>query len=143
MPPGHIVEHLTRILTAENVPFEPSALRHLAKAANGSMRDALSLLDQAIAHGAGKVEEEQVTHMLGTVGDDHLYAAFDALLAGDADALLGVADTMAMRSLSFDAALQSLAALLHRIAVLQFAPTAIADEVERARLQPYADGFDA
>ena len=143
MPPGHIVEHLTRILEAEAVPFEAPALRHLAKAAHGSMRDALSLLDQAIAHGAGKVEEEQVTHMLGTVGDDHLYAVFDALLAGDADALLAVADAMATRSLSFDAALQSLASLLHRIAVLQFAPAAIADEAERARLQPYADGFDA
>ncbi|THF59285.1 DNA polymerase III subunit gamma/tau [Pseudothauera rhizosphaerae] len=143
MPPGHIVDHLTRILQAEGVPFEAPALRHLAKAAHGSMRDALSLLDQAIAHGAGKVEEEQVTHMLGTVGDDHLYAVFDALLAGDVDALLAVADGMAARSLSFEAALQSLASLLHRIAVLQFAPAAIVDDTERARLQPYADGFDA
>src|SRR5574337_1245671 len=90
MPPGHIVEHLSRILEAEAVPFEPPALRHLAKAANGSMRDALSLLDQAIAHGSGKVEEEQVTHMLGTVGDDHLYAVLDALAAGDVTALLAV-----------------------------------------------------
>ncbi|THF61787.1 DNA polymerase III subunit gamma/tau, partial [Pseudothauera nasutitermitis] len=143
MPPGHIVDHLTRILQAEAVPFEAPALRHLAKAASGSMRDALSLLDQAIAHGAGKVEEEQVTHMLGTVGDDHLYAVFDALHANDVEALLAVADNMATRSLSFDAALQALSALLHRVAVLQFAPGAIADEAERARLQPYADAFDA
>ncbi|MCK2125966.1 DNA polymerase III subunit gamma/tau [Thauera aromatica] len=143
MPPGHIVDHLGRILEAEAVPFEPGALRHLAKAAAGSMRDALSLLDQAIAHGAGQVGEEQVAHMLGTVGDDHLYAVLDALAAADVPALLAVADGMEARSLSFDAALQTLATLLHRIALAQFAPAAIADEAERARVAGYAAGFDA
>ena len=143
MPAAHIVDHLGRILEAEQVPFEPTALRHLAKAAGGSMRDALSLLDQAIAHGAGRVEEAQVTGMLGAVGDDHLYAVFDALLAGDVDALMTLVDAMALRSLSFDAALQALAALVHRIALLQMAPAALADAGERARLQAYADGFDA
>lgn len=143
MPQGHIVEHLARILEAEAVPFEPGALRHVAKAANGSMRDALSLLDQAIAHGSGKVEEEQVTHMLGTVGDDHLFAVLDALAAGDVAAMLAVADGMEARSLSFDAALQALASLLHRVALVQFAPAAIADEADRQRLAPYAEAFDA
>jgi DNA polymerase-3 subunit gamma/tau len=74
MPQGHIVEHLSRVLEAEQVPFEPAALRHIAKGAAGSMRDALSLLDQAIAHGAGRVEEAGVRDMLGTVGEDHLFA---------------------------------------------------------------------
>ncbi len=143
MPQGHIVDHLTRILEAEAIPFEAGALRHLAKAAGGSMRDALSLLDQAIAHGAGKVEEEQVTHMLGTVGEDHLYAVLDGLAAADVPALLAVADGMEARSLSFDAALQSLATLVHRIALAQYAPTAIADEAERARIAAYAESFDA
>ncbi|WP_068636077.1 DNA polymerase III subunit gamma/tau [Thauera butanivorans] len=143
MPPGHIVDHLTRILQAEAVPFEPGALRHLAKAASGSMRDALSLLDQSIAHGAGKVEEEQVTHMLGTVGDDHLYAVLDALAAGSVAGLVAVADGMEARSLSFDAALQSLASLFHRIALAQHAPEAITDEVERARIVAYVAAFDA
>ncbi|TAH52648.1 MAG: DNA polymerase III subunit gamma/tau [Betaproteobacteria bacterium] len=143
MPQGHIVDHLTRILQAEEVPFEPGALRHLAKAAAGSMRDALSLLDQAIAHGAGRVEEEQVTHMLGTVGDDHLYAVLDALAAGDVPAMLAVADGMEARSLSFDAALQALATLLHRIALAQFAPSAIVDDAERARIERYVGLFDA
>ncbi|AVR87965.1 DNA polymerase III subunits gamma and tau [Thauera aromatica K172] len=143
MPPGHIVDHLGRILEAEDVPFEPGALRHLAKAAAGSMRDALSLLDQAIAHGAGQVGEEQVAHMLGTVGDDHLYAVLDALAAADVPALLAVADGMEARSLSFDAALQTLATLLHRIALAQFAPAAIVDEAERTRVAGYAAGFDA
>ncbi len=143
MPSGHIVEHLSRILEAEGVPFEAAALRHIAKAAGGSMRDALSLLDQSIAHGAGAIAEEQVTLMLGTVGDDHLYAVLDALSAGDVAALLAIADAMAARSLSFDAALQTLAALFHRVALAQFAPGAIADEDERHRIEPYAQAFEA
>ena len=102
MPQQHIIDHLSRILEAEKVSFEPLALRHLAKAAAGSMRDALSLLDQAIAHGAGVIEEEKVRDMLGTVGDDYLDALLDALAAGDAPALLAIADGMEGRSLSFD-----------------------------------------
>jgi DNA polymerase-3 subunit gamma/tau len=143
MPPGHIVEHLSRVLEAEGVAFEPAALRHLAKAAAGSMRDALSLLDQAIAHGAGRIEEEGVRAMLGTVGDDHLFALLDGLAAGDIDAMLAVAATMEARSLSFDSALQELATLFHRIALAQFAPQALADDGERERLTPYAERLDA
>ncbi|GAB4060829.1 DNA polymerase III subunit gamma/tau [Uliginosibacterium sediminicola] len=143
MPQTHIIEHLTRILGEEGVSFEPGALRHLAKGANGSMRDALSLLDQAIAHGAGKVEEEQVIDMLGTVGDDHLYALLDALAAQDIDAMLAAAETMEARALSFDDALQTLASLLHRIALVQFAPNAVSDSFERERLQVYAGQFHA
>ncbi|MDO9596615.1 MAG: DNA polymerase III subunit gamma/tau [Azoarcus sp.] len=142
MPHGAIVDHLAHVLEAESVAFEPGALRHIAKAASGSMRDALSLLDQAIAHGAGTVLEEQVTHMLGTVGDDHLHAVLDALAAGDVGALLAVADDMEMRSLSFDAALQALASMLGRVALVQFAPAAFADELERQRLEPHAAQFD-
>jgi len=142
MPPGHIVEHLTKILEAEQVAFEPAALRHIAKGAAGSMRDALSLLDQAIAHGAGRIEEEAVRDMLGTVGEDYLYAILDGLASGDVAAMLAVADGMDARSLSFDSALQELATLFHRIALAQFAPQAIADEGERDRLAPYAAAFD-
>ena len=142
MPPGHIVGHLTRLLEAEAVPFEPGALRHIAKAASGSMRDSLSLLDQAIAHGAGKVEEQAVQDMLGTVGDDHLHVLLGALAAGDVQALLGAVEAMEARSLSFDSALQSLACLLHRIALAQMAPAAITDEFEAARLHPYVEAFD-
>ncbi|HQX05888.1 MAG TPA: DNA polymerase III subunit gamma/tau [Zoogloea sp.] len=142
MPPGHIVSHLTRLLEAEAVPFEPGALRHIAKAASGSMRDSLSLLDQAIAHGAGRVEEQAVQDMLGTVGDDHLYAVLQSLQDNDVQALMAAADGMEARSLSFDSALQSLAGLLHRIALLQLAPSALSDEFEAARLAPYAEAFD-
>ncbi|MDR2209001.1 MAG: DNA polymerase III subunit gamma/tau [Azoarcus sp.] len=143
MPPGRITEHLSGILEAEAVPFEPGALRYLAHAASGSMRDALSLLDQAIAHGAGSVSEEQVANMLGAVGEDHLYAILDALAEGNADALLAVADDMELRSLSFEAALQALASLLARIALAQFAPAAVDDADERARLLAQAERFDA
>ncbi len=142
MPPGHIVGHLAHVLTEEGVPFEPAALRHLAKAAAGSMRDALSLLDQAIAHGAGKVEEAGVRDMLGTVGDDYLFAILDGLKAGDVQAMLAVAEAMDERSLSFESALQELATHFHRIALVQFAPQALADDAERARLAPYAEAFD-
>ncbi|MBS0368776.1 MAG: DNA polymerase III subunit gamma/tau [Proteobacteria bacterium] len=143
MPPGHIIGHLTRLLEAEGVPFEPGALRHIAKAANGSMRDSLSLLDQAIAHGAGKVEELAVQDMLGTVGDDHLYAVLDALRRNDVQALMATVEVMEARSLSFESALQSLAGLVHRIALGQLAPTALADESEASRLAPYIEAFDA
>jgi DNA polymerase-3 subunit gamma/tau len=143
MPQTHIVDHLSRVLEAEGVGFEPAALRHIAKGAAGSMRDALSLLDQAIAHGAGKVEEAGVRDMLGTVGDDYLYGLLDGLQAGDIQAMLAVAAAMDERSLSFDSALQELATLFHRIALAQFAPQAMADDAERARLAPYAAAFDA
>ncbi len=143
MPMGHIVEHLARILDAEQVAFEPPALRHIAKGAAGSMRDALSLLDQAIAHGAGRIEEAGVRDMLGTVGEDHLFALLDGLAARDVQAMLAVAEQMDARSLSFDSALQELATQLHRIALVQFAPEAIVDETERARLAGYAQHLDA
>ena len=143
MPLTHIVDHLSRVLEAEGIAFEAAALRHLAKGAAGSMRDALSLLDQAIAHGAGKVEDEGVRAMLGTVGDEHLFALLDGLVAQDVLAMLEVAKLMDARSLSFDGGLQELASLFHRIALAQFAPEALLDEAERSRLAPYAQALDA
>ena len=143
MPLTQIVGHLSRVLEAEGVAFEAPALRHLAKGAAGSMRDALSLLDQAIAHGAGKVEDEGVRAMLGTVGDEHLFALLDGLVAQDVQAMLQVAKLMDERSLSFDGGLQEFATLFHRIALAQFAPEALLDETERSRLAPYAQALDA
>jgi DNA polymerase-3 subunit gamma/tau len=135
MSPPAISGHLSRILEAEGVGFEASALSLLARSAAGSMRDALSLLDQAIAHGSGRVEEALVRDMLGTVDLDYLFDLLDALYAGDAPGLLRIADDMAGRSLSFEAALQELATLLTRIQVAQLAPSAIAEDLpERARL---------
>jgi DNA polymerase-3 subunit gamma/tau len=143
MPQHHIVDHLGHILAEEGVPGEPAALQQLAKAAAGSMRDALSLLDQAIAHGGGRIEEAAVRDMLGTVGEDHLYALLDGLAAGDIQAMLAAAQGMDERSLSFDSGLQELATLLHRIALAQLAPEAITDAQERAKLAPYATSLDA
>ncbi|MBI4757319.1 MAG: DNA polymerase III subunit gamma/tau [Betaproteobacteria bacterium] len=139
----HIVEHLSRILGEEGIAFELAALRPLARAAGGSMRDALSLLDQAIAHGGGRVEEAAVRDMLGTVGEDHLFAVLDGLAAGDLTAMLAAAEAMRERSLSFDAATQDLAVLVHRIALAQFAPGAVTDPQECASLAPYAGAFEA
>jgi DNA polymerase-3 subunit gamma/tau len=143
MTPQLISGHLTHILGVEEIAAEPGALNLLARSACGSMRDALSLLDQAIAHGAGRVEEAQVREMLGSVDLDYLYSILDALLAGDAAGMLRVADDMATRSLSFDAALQDLASLFTRLHVAQLAPQSVADDLpERARLLDLAARFD-
>ena len=143
MSPTAIVDHLARVLQAEGIAFEPAALRHLAKGAAGSMRDALSLLDQAIAHGGGQVADEAVRGMLGTVGDEHLFVLLDALAAADVNAMIALAKLMDARSLSFNSGLQELATLFHRIALMQFAPDALLDAAERERLSAYAAAFDA
>ena len=143
MTPPLIAGHLKHILSVEAISAEPGALNLISRSAAGSMRDALSLLDQAIAHGAGKVEEAQVRDMLGTVDLDYLFLILDALLAGDAAGMLKVADDMAMRSLSFDAALQELAGLFTRLQVAQLAPQAVADDLpERSRILDLAARLD-
>lgn len=142
MPPAQIITHLTNILTAEKITTEAGALRMIAKAASGSMRDALSLLDQAIAHGAGALTDQNVQDMLGTVGEDHLHTLLDALAKNDLPAMLTVAQAMDARALSFDSALQALATLLHRVALVQLAPEAVQDEVERAQLLAHAAAFE-
>jgi len=128
MPAALISAHLARVLGEEKLKCEPPALRLIAAAARGSMRDALSLLDQAIAYSAGELTEASVRAMLGTVDDSFLFAIVRALAQGDARAALAVADDMEARNLSFDAALQDLATLLHRVALAQTVPAALSDE---------------
>ena len=99
----------------------------LARAAAGSMRDALSLLDQAIAHGGGKVVPASVSDMLGTIDQSHLLRLVEAVAGGDAAAAVKVADEMQARSLSFDTALADLASLLLRVALAQSLPDAVDD----------------
>ncbi len=143
MTPPLIAGHLKHILEIEAISAEPGALNLLSRSAAGSMRDALSLLDQAIAHGAGRVEEAQVRDMLGTVDLDHLFLILDFLLAGDVAGMLRVAEDMAGRSLSFSAALQEFASLMTRLQVAQFAPAAIAEDLpERGRILELASRFD-
>ncbi|OXJ36395.1 DNA polymerase III subunit gamma/tau [Burkholderia sp. HI2714] len=128
MPAGHIVSHLERILGEEQITFEPQALRLLARAAQGSMRDALSLTDQAIAYSANEVTESAVSGMLGALDQTYMVRLLDALAAGGGPEILAIADEMSLRSLSFSTALQDLASLLHRIAWAQFAPGSVLDE---------------
>jgi len=142
MPAGHIVSHLERILGEEQISFELQALRLLARAAQGSMRDALSLTDQAIAYSANEVTEAAVSGMLGALDQTYMVRLLDGLAAGNGPEILAIADEMSLRSLSFSTALQDLASLLHRIAWAQFAPGSVLDEwPEAADLRRFADAL--
>ncbi|HTT37408.1 MAG TPA: DNA polymerase III subunit gamma/tau [Burkholderiales bacterium] len=135
IPAPQIGARLEQILAQENVAFEGSALALIARAAQGSLRDALSLLDQAIVYGAGKVEEEPVRAMLGTVDRSYLFSLLAALAQRDGARLLAIADEMQARSIELETALQELGSLLHRVALAQTLPDAIAaDDPDRAGL---------
>ncbi|MFM8245707.1 MAG: DNA polymerase III subunit gamma/tau, partial [Burkholderiaceae bacterium] len=129
MPPGQIVSHLENILGQEQINFEVPALRLLAQGAQGSMRDALSLTDQAIAYAAGQVTLDAVQGMLGSLDQSYLVRMLDALAAREAQALLAIADEMAARSLSWSSALQDLGTLLNRIAIAQAVPAAVPNDL--------------
>ncbi|WP_247709206.1 DNA polymerase III subunit gamma/tau [Ralstonia solanacearum] len=144
MPPGHIVSHLDRILGEEGIAHESNALRLLAAAAQGSMRDALSLTDQAIAYSAGEVTETAVRGMLGAIDQSYLVRLLDALADENGAALIEIADEMAGRSLSFSGALQDLASLLQKIALAQVVPAAVQDDWPEADdIRRLAERFDA
>ncbi len=121
LPPPLIVEHLAGILQAEGIAFERTALELLGRAAEGSARDALSLLDQAIAYGAGSVGTAQVGAMLGSLDQSYLFAMLEALRDVDAKRMVAEISELAGRSVSFDMTLKELAALLSRIALVQSA----------------------
>lgn len=123
-----IVDHLQDILARESVPADPRGLRLIAQAAAGSMRDALSLTDQAISFSAGDLTAAAVGEMLGTLDQHHLLSLLRALAAADAPAILAVADDLAARGLSFQAALGDLAVLLSRVAIAQRLGHAQADD---------------
>ena len=142
LPPALIVTHLQHVLEQEQIEFEQGALGLVARAAQGSMRDALSLMDQAIAFSAGKIEEAAMRTMLGAIDQGYLFELLFALREQNGSALLEVADNMASRSVDFESALQELASLLHRIALAQTVPQAITeDEPERVRLLELAAAY--
>ncbi len=144
MPPSHIVSHLDHVLTLEKIEFDVAALRLLAQGAHGSMRDALSLTDQAIAYAAGKVTLETVQSMLGVIDQAYLIRLLDALAQKNGTGLLAIADEMLARSLSYNGALQDLGVLLHRIALAQAVPDAVPDDLpERDDILRFATLFDA
>jgi DNA polymerase-3 subunit gamma/tau len=137
-----IVSHLRHVLEEERINCDATSLQLLARAAQGSMRDALSILDQAIAFGEGKIEEAGVRDMLGAVDQGYLFDLLEALAQRDGARMLAIADAMETRSLSFDAALQDLATLLHRLTLAQIVPAAIGDdEPERNRVFELAKIF--
>jgi DNA polymerase-3 subunit gamma/tau len=143
MPPPAIAAHLEKVLGEEHVAFERDALALIARAASGSMRDALSILDQAIAHGAGRISTANVAEMLGAIDRGYLLDLLAAVAAGDAASALRIADEMQARSLSFDAALADLARLLLSLAVAQSVPGTQEDEPEAARLGDIGARLDA
>jgi DNA polymerase-3 subunit gamma/tau len=122
MAPETVLEHLTQVLGVENVPAEPQALRLLARAARGSMRDALSLTDQAIAFGSGSLDETSVRTMLGSVDRSYVYRLLDALARGDGKTVVETSEALRLNGLSAASTLEEMTTVLQRMAVLQAVP---------------------
>ena len=125
MTAQQVADHLAHVLDSEQIPYETPALALLGRAAAGSMRDALSLLDQAIAMGSGKVAEQDVRQMIGAVDKRYLYELLQSIAGQNGAALMNQAREMAERAVGFDNALSELALLLQRIALLQTVPAAV------------------
>ncbi|MBA6120507.1 MULTISPECIES: DNA polymerase III subunit gamma/tau [Pseudomonas] len=125
MSPERVVEHLSHVLAAENVPFEADALWLLGRAADGSMRDAMSLTDQAIAFGEGKVLAADVRAMLGSLDHGQVYGVLQALLEGDARALLEAVRNLAEQGPDWAGVLAEMLNVLHRVAIAQALPEAV------------------
>ena len=125
MTPERVVEHLNHVLGVENVPFEDDALWLLGRAADGSMRDAMSLTDQAIAFGEGKVLAADVRAMLGTLDHGQVYGVLQALLDGDARALLEAVRHLAEQGPDWNGVLAEMLNVLHRVAIAQALPEAV------------------
>ncbi|MFT5933430.1 MAG: DNA polymerase-3 subunit gamma/tau, partial [Hydrogenophaga sp.] len=139
MAPETVLAHLVQVLQAEAVPAEVQALRLIARAARGSMRDALSLTDQAIAFGNGQLQEAAVRQMLGAVDRSHVLRLIDALARADGAALMETIDTLRVNGLNAASTLEEMTGLLQRMAVMQAVPGRAAesddpDEPEIARL---------
>jgi DNA polymerase III subunit gamma/tau len=127
MAPETLFEHLTQVLAAEQVSAEPLALRLLARAARGSMRDALSLTDQAIAFGGGQVQEAGVRQMLGSVDRSHVLFMIGALIEGDGATVVNQVNALRLEGVSASATLEDMAMLLQRMAVMQMVPSMAQD----------------
>ena len=139
MTAQQVADHLAHVLDSEQIPYEPPALALLGRAAAGSMRDALSLLDQAIAMGSGKVAEQDVRQMIGAVDKRYLYELLQSIAGQNGAALMNQAREMAERAVGFDNTLSELALLLQRIALLQTVPAAVpADDPEYPALKHLA-----
>lgn len=139
MTAQQVSQHLAHVLDSEQIPYETPALALLSRAAAGSMRDALSLLDQAIAMGSGNVTEADVRQMIGAVDQRYLYSLLQAAANQDGAALLATAQEMAGRAIGFDSALSELALMLQKLALIKTIPAAVpVDDPERDTLQQLA-----
>jgi DNA polymerase III subunit gamma/tau len=125
MPPERVVDHLSHVLSAENIPFENDALWLLGRAADGSMRDAMSLTDQAIAFGEGKVLAADVRAMLGTLDHGQVYGVLHALIEGDARGLIEAVRHLAEQGPDWNGVLSEMLNVLHRVAIAQALPEAV------------------
>ncbi|RYY67863.1 MAG: DNA polymerase III subunit gamma/tau, partial [Comamonadaceae bacterium] len=124
MAPETVNDHLAHVLQAEGIEADPLALRLLSRAARGSMRDALSLTDQAIAFGGGVLQEAGVRQMLGSVDRSHVFRLIEALAGSDGRTVVGVSEELRLHGLSAAGALEEMAAVLQRMAVVQAVPEA-------------------
>ncbi len=120
--PEQIGGHLAKLVETEKIEAEPAAIERIARGADGSMRDGLSLLDQAIAFGGGRLEDQDVAEMMGSVDHDHVVRMVEALSSTDAEALLEIVRELAAQSRKLDLVLDALAEALHRIGLVQLAP---------------------
>ncbi len=141
LPATLIAEHLANVLQQEQIASEAAALQLIGAAARGSVRDALSLLDQAIAFGAGSVLAEQVATMLGSVDQQYLFKLLEALAANEGEVVLAEARALMQRNASFELVLEQLAALLTRVALAQVVPQAAGAEVDAERVARLAQRF--
>jgi len=130
MPPQTVFGHLQAVLTREAVEFDAQALRLLARAARGSMRDALSLADQAIAFGSGRLQESAVRQMLGSVDSSHVFALIGALAQAQGSVVVQAVEDLRRQGVSAASTLEEMCAVLHRMAVCQAAPEAAGDETD-------------
>jgi DNA polymerase III subunit gamma/tau len=128
--PNQIFDQMQDILRQEQIESEPQALHLLSRAADGSMRDGLSLLDQAIVYGSGKVSADEVNAMLGTVAHRPVEDLLTALTDGNAEAILGIIDEIANIHSDFGTVLQQILHILHRIALAQQIPHAVEHEFD-------------
>ncbi|HGO8233293.1 TPA: DNA polymerase III subunit gamma/tau [Neisseria meningitidis] len=128
MTAQQVADHLAHVLDSEKIAYEPAALQLLGRAAAGSMRDALSLLDQAIGLGSGKVAENDVRQMIGAVDKQYLYELLTGIINQDGAALTAKAQEMAACAVGFDNALGELAILLQHLALIQAVPNALAHD---------------
>jgi len=136
LPVDQIQGQLKNILEAEKIFFDASALQLLSIAADGSMRDALSLMDQAIVFGGGQVRDDDVRAMLGTIPQDYVFELLEALVNKDATKLMRQVDEMAQKSVDFVSLLNTLLTFLHRMAMVQQASVDwFEDDIDKQKLE--------